>query len=88
MNKAELVKGISEKAKVSQTEVNAVLSAFVDTIVKEVAGNGDQVSLPGLGTFKQAQRAARIGRNPSTGGTVQIPAKKVLVFKVSSGLKS
>lgn len=88
MNKAELVKAISERAKVSQTEVDAVLHAFVGVTTEEVNGKGGQVSLPGLGTFKQVARAAKVGRNPSTGATIQIPAKNVMVFKLSSTLKS
>ena len=88
MNKAELVKAISEQAKVSQTEVDAVLNALVKVTVDTVMSKGDQVGLPGLGIFKNVAKAARIGRNPSTGAAIQIPAKNVLVFKVSSTLKS
>lgn len=87
MNKAELVKAVSEAAKVSQTEVSSVIAALVGVITQKVAQDGDQIMLPGLGTFKQVSKAARVGRNPSTGASIQIAAKKVLVFKVSSGLK-
>ncbi len=55
-------------------------------IERETANNGDSLIFKGFGTFTRKQKAAKVGRNPKTGGTVQIPARSVLAFKPSSSL--
>jgi len=85
MRKVELVK---EVAKVTCTKQEA--EKAVDVIIKSIQeslAKGDKVILKGLGIFSVRQRGARIGRNPQTGATIQIPAKKVPVFKPSQALK-
>ena len=77
MNKEELVKEISKKSKVSQKAAAAILSATLDTIEKTVS-KGKKVTLVGFGTFESRKRAARTGRNPQTGATLKIAAKKVV----------
>lgn len=86
MNKEELVKEISAKAKVSQKEASAVLSATFETIEGAVK-KGDKVTLVGFGTFEQRKRAARTGRNPQTGKEIKIPAKKVPAFSAGKKFK-
>ena len=66
MNKQEFLKKVAEKAKMSQTDANRCLSAVVDVIVSEVRDNGEQIAIPGLGTFKQVKRDAHEGRIHST----------------------
>ena len=87
MNKQEFLKKVAEKAKMSQTDANRCLSAVVDVIVSEVRDNGEQIAIPGLGTFKQVKRDAHEGRNPFNGEKVQIKASRNLRLKVQSSLK-
>ena len=86
MNKTELIKAMAAKADVTKKDAEACLSAFMDS-VKETLKNGDSVQLMGFGTFGVSERAARIGRNPRTGETMEIAASKVPTFKAGHGLK-
>ena len=62
------------------------LTAFTDAITEQLK-NGEPVVLPGFGTFSVSDRAAREGRNPQTGATIQIAASRVAKFKAGKGLK-
>ena len=86
MNKVEMVTKIAEKTSVDKKNVEAVLSAFMDTVTETLVA-GDKVSLVGFGAFEVTERAAREGRNPATGASVSIPASKVPKFKPSKNLK-
>ena len=86
MNKEELVKEVSKKAKVSQKEATEVLSSLIDTIQKTVA-KGKKVTLVGFGTFEPRKRAARTGRNPQTGAPLKIAAKTVPAFSAGKKFK-
>ncbi len=79
MNKAELIAAIAERVKVTQKEVDAILSATVDSIVEAVS-SGDKVTLVGFGSFESRERNEREGRNPKTGASMIIPATKVPGF--------
>ena len=85
MNKAELVAKLSEDAEISKTQANAVLDSFVEAVTKTLKGGG-KVTLGGFGTFSVTKRAARTGRNPQTGATIKIKAKKVAKFKAGKEL--
>lgn len=87
MNKAELLKTLSEKTGQSQNVVNDVLNAFVETTVEAVRDNGEQVTLVGLGTFKQKVTPAHEGFNPLTKKKIQVDATRNVQFKVMSTLK-
>jgi DNA-binding protein HU-beta len=80
MNKGELIDYIASEAGLTKSQaadaLNAVLTAIQKTLKK-----GDKVTLVGFGTFSVTKRAARTGRNPKTGATIKIPAKKVAKFK-------
>jgi DNA-binding protein HU-beta len=80
MNKAELIEQISKDAGLSKTQANAALAAFTDSVVSTLK-KGDTVTLVGFGTFSVSQRAARNGRNPQTGASIKIKARKVPKFK-------
>jgi DNA-binding protein HU-beta len=85
MRKAELAEEI---AKITRTKQEA--EKIIDVIIKSIQGalaKDEQVILKGLGIFSVKQREARTGRNPQTGATIQIPARKVPVFKPSQALK-
>ncbi|GAB4147211.1 MAG: DNA-binding protein HU-beta [Bacteroidia bacterium] len=85
MNKAELIEAIANGAKVSKADAGRALDATIEAISKSLK-KGDKVSLVGFGTFSVSKRAARTGRNPQTGKTIKIAAKKVAKFKAGSEL--
>jgi DNA-binding protein HU-beta len=87
MNKAELIAKISEDADLTKTQVNIVLDSFVDTVTKTLK-SGDKVTLVGFGTFSVSKRLARNGRNPQTGETIKIKAKRVAKFKAGKELSA
>ena len=86
MNKRELTDRVGESSGLSKSDaasaVDAVLSAISEALVA-----GDSVTLPGFGTFEVRSRAAREGRNPQTGETMQIAASKAPAFKAGAALK-
>jgi DNA-binding protein HU-beta len=85
MNKAELAAKLAEDAGITKTQANAVLDSFTETVAKTLK-KGDKVTLVGFGTFSVSKRAARTGRNPQTGATIKIKAKKVAKFKAGATL--
>jgi DNA-binding protein HU-beta len=87
MNKAELVAKIAEGADITKTQANAALDSFTTTVQK-VLKSGDKLTLVGFGTFSVSKRAARTGRNPQTGATIKIKAKKVARFKAGKELSA
>lgn len=80
MNKAELIDAIATTAKITKADAQRALDATIDNVTKALK-KGDKVSLVGFGTFTVAKRAARTGRNPQTGKSIKIAAKKVAKFK-------
>ncbi len=86
MNKADMVTAIAEKAGLSKKDAEKALIAFTDTIEEELK-KGEKVQLVGFGTFEVSERAAREGRNPHTGETMNIPASKAPKFKAGKALK-
>ena len=86
MNKATLIAKVAEKSELSKKQAEAALNAFTDTIAEALKA-GDKVQLMGFGTFEVKERAARVGRKPSTGETITIPAKKSPAFKAGKGFK-
>jgi DNA-binding protein HU-beta len=87
MKKSELIDAIAASANISKAAAARALDATVDTI-KKALKKGDTVSLVGFGTFKVGKRAARAGRNPSTGEAIKIKATKVPKFSAGKTLKS
>ena len=87
MNKAELVSLIADNAGLSKTQANAALDAFTNAVTKTLK-SGDKVTLVGFGTFSVSKRNARTGRNPQTGATIKIKAKKVARFKAGKELSA
>ena len=74
MNRKELVDAIASHTETDKKTVDAVLHGFTDVILATVA-KGDPVAIPGFAKFAKVQSAARQGRNPATGETIQIAAK-------------
>ena len=86
MNKSDLVDSVASKADMSKAEAGRAVDAVLGS-VGDALGRGDSVSLVGFGTFSVRHRAARMGRNPQTGATMQIAASKVPGFKAGKALK-
>ncbi len=85
MNKAELVSKIAGDAEITKVQASAALDSFMEGVTKTLK-SGNKLILVGFGTFSVTKRAARNGRNPSTGATIKIKAKKVAKFKASKEL--
>jgi DNA-binding protein HU-beta len=86
MNKSDLIEAMATNAGVSKAAAGKALDAMMKSITGELM-TGGRVSLVGFGSFSVSQRAARDGRNPQTGATIKIPARKVIKFKAGSELK-
>ncbi|PCJ87794.1 MAG: DNA-binding protein [Flavobacteriales bacterium] len=85
MNKAELIDAISADAGLSKADAKRALDSFVSNTTKSLK-KGNRVALVGFGSFSVSKRAARTGRNPQTGASLKIPAKKVVKFRAGSDL--
>jgi DNA-binding protein HU-beta len=86
MNKAQLIESVATKTctkKEAQTAVEGVWEAIKNSLKKKEA-----VTISGFGTFRVKETKPRTGRNPKTGETIQIPAKKKITFRASKELKS
>jgi DNA-binding protein HU-beta len=86
VNRKELVAAVADGAGLEQKTVDAVLRSLQSTL-EGCAGKGEKVSVPGFFAMSVGQRAAREGRNPATGETIQIPAAKTVKFSAGSSLK-
>ena len=86
MNKGDLIDAVAASAGLSKADAGRAVDAFVNSITGALKG-GNQVSLVGFGTFTVKRRAARQGRNPRTGETIQIKASNVPGFKAGKALK-
>ena len=86
MNKTEFVDAVAKEAKAQKTAAAQVVNAVI-TVIEKALKKGDTVQLTGFGTFSVAKRAARKGRNPSTGKEIKIAASKAPKFKAGAVLK-
>ena len=86
MTKAELIEKIAVKAKISKRAANIALDTFVENVTAALK-RGDRVALVGFGTFSVAKRKARTARNPRTGETINVPARRAPKFKPGRELK-
>ncbi len=86
MNKSELIDAVASETGLSKADATRATDAVLDTITGALS-KGDQVTLVGFGTFSVRDRAARAGRNPQTGETIQIKASKSPGFKAGKALK-
>jgi len=86
MTKSQLLAALAEATNMSKKEVGDFLDTMVNLAYKEVKANGEFV-VPGLGKLVKVNRKARVGRNPATGETIQIPAKTVVKFRLAKAAK-
>lgn len=87
LNRSELVAAVAEKSGNSQAAVNGVLDAVFEVFTEQVS-QGEKVSIPGWLAVERTERAARTGRNPQTGETIQIPAGYSVKLSAGSKLKA
>jgi|TARA_B100000780_G_scaffold209822_1_gene149866 DNA-binding protein HU-beta len=85
MNKSELIDAMAGEAGISKASAKKALEAFTGSVAGTLASGG-KVALVGFGSFSISNRAAREGRNPQTGKTIQIAAKNVVKFKAGADL--
>jgi DNA-binding protein HU-beta len=86
MNKTDLVNEVASSIDMTKSDASIVVSTMVDSMIDGLLESG-KLALSGLGTFSVVTRNARVARNPQTGEPVDVPAKKVVKFKMSSKLK-
>ncbi|MDQ3525734.1 MAG: HU family DNA-binding protein [Chloroflexota bacterium] len=86
MRKQELVKAVADSMGSSESEASKAVNAVFDAIESRLA-EGDDVTVSGFGSFKVVERSAREGRNPQTGASMTIAAKKAPVFRAGTQLK-
>lgn len=86
MNKADLIKHVATECGISQAIAEQAINSFTGAVSHSLA-NGEPVTLIGFGTFGISERSARTGRNPQTGETLKIAAKKLPKFSAGKALK-
>ncbi|MBE6915805.1 MAG: HU family DNA-binding protein [Ruminococcaceae bacterium] len=86
MNKTELINAVAEKAGLSKKDAEKAVAATIDAVTDALVA-GDKVQLVGFGAFEVKCRNARVGRNPKTKETIEIPASKIPAFKAGKALK-
>ena len=86
MTKAELVDNVADRVNLTKKQTEVIVNILFNSIT-EALSDGDKVELRGFGSFRIRDRNPREGRNPKTGDTVHIPAKKVPFFKAGKELR-
>ena len=86
MTQSQIVQTLADKCEVTKKQALGMLNALSTTAIGEVKKNGIFV-VPGLGRLVRVDRKARMGRNPATGESIKIPAKKVVKFRVAKAAK-
>jgi len=86
MNKSELIEAMADSADISKAAASRALDGMIEAITQAVKKD-DSVSIVGFGTFLLRERAARTGRNPKTGKTIEIAASKAPAFKAGKAFK-
>ena len=86
LTQSQFIRRLAETVEVSAKVAKSMTTAYADLAVAETKKNGMAV-LPGIGRLVRVDRKARLGRNPATGETIKIPAKKVVKFRVAKAVK-
>ncbi|GAB6934881.1 MAG: HU family DNA-binding protein [Calditerricola sp.] len=86
MNKQDIIARIAEKSGLTKKDVETVVNAVLDEITEALRA-GEKVQFVGFGTFETRKRAARTGRNPQTGETINIPEAVIPAFRAGNKLK-
>ena len=86
MTKADLIEKMAQDADITKAAADKALKSFIEAVTKTVK-KGNKLTLVGFGTFSISKRKARTGRNPQTGATIKIAARKVPKFKAGQAFK-
>jgi DNA-binding protein HU-beta len=86
MKKTDLIDAMADAADISKAAAGRALDGMIDAITAALK-NGEPIAITGFGTFLVRERAARSGRNPKTGETIEIAASRAPAFKAGKGLK-
>ena len=86
MNKTEIIAEVAQKTGMTKKDAERVINATVETITENLV-KGEKVAMSGFGIFEVKAREARVGRNPRTKETIQIPATRLPAFKAAKALK-
>jgi DNA-binding protein HU-beta len=86
MTKADLIEKMADAADCTKAAAGKALDAAIESIIKATR-KGDKVILVGFGTFSVSKRKARLGRNPKTGATIKIAARKAPKFSAGKAFK-
>ena len=86
LTKADLSKHLMERLDLGKKDADLLVNVFLDSIVGALR-TGDGVELRGFGSFRLRDRKARIGRNPRSGDSIQVPPKRVVYFKLGKELR-
>ena len=86
MNKTDIIAAVAEKTGMTKKDAERVINATIETIEGGLV-KGDKVQISGFGIFEVKAREARVGRNPRTKETIQIPATRLPAFKAAKALK-
>ena len=86
MTQTQIIQTLADKVEVSKKTAKSMVEHLAQTAISEVKKNGVFV-LPGIGRLVRVDRKARMGRNPATGETIKIAAKKVVKFRVAKAAK-
>jgi DNA-binding protein HU-beta len=84
MTKSQIIAAVAEKAAITKAQAKDALEALAELAYE---GATDGFTIPGIGKLVKVDRAARSGRNPATGATIEIPAKTVLKFRIAKAAK-
>lgn len=86
MTKAELVEQVAQSTELTKKNAELIVNTVFDSIVESLR-DGEKIELRGFGSFRIRHRGSRIGRNPKTGATVQVPSKRIPYFKPGKDLR-
>jgi integration host factor subunit beta len=86
MTKADLIDEVAKAVDIPKKDAEVIVKTVFDSVI-DALHRGDKIELRGFGSFRLRERKARLGRNPKTGETVKVPAKKVPYFKAGKELK-
>ena len=86
MTQSELIQSLADKCEITKNLSKALLAKLAETAINEVKKNGMFI-VPGLGRLVRVDRKSRVGRNPATGESIKIPAKKVVKFRIAKAAK-
>ncbi len=87
LTKADLSRHLMERLELGKKDADLLVNTFLESIIESLR-TGEGIELRGFGSFRLRDRKARLGRNPRSGESVHVPAKRVAFFKLGKELRS